>query len=175
MTAGPKKPEYEPKTDRQLLAYLIEECGEVLAAAGKSLRWGYASANPELPEEQQETNAAWLRRELDDLSAAVERVCKAQRLELLPEERLHHLRYVEHSNGTQISRLTYLSAACGAIAVAASPIVHRKHENCVVLALRRSLLLDLDAGIIVVRRDLEGHPPDPREARETLLEGAYAL
>ena len=33
------KPEYEPKDTLQKLGYLIEECGEVLAAAGKSVRW----------------------------------------------------------------------------------------------------------------------------------------
>jgi NTP pyrophosphatase (non-canonical NTP hydrolase) len=68
---GPKRPEYQPCTPHQRLAYLIEECGEVLAAAGKSMRWGYAAANPELPDEAQETNAAWLRRELADLQYAI--------------------------------------------------------------------------------------------------------
>lgn len=71
---GPQRPEYEPTTPRARLGYLIEECGEatieigkVLAAAGKSLRWGYRSYNPEMPEERQETNAAWLRREIENL------------------------------------------------------------------------------------------------------------
>lgn len=82
---GPKRPEYEPRSPEQRLSYLVEECaevfvplsiaiGRVLAAAGKSLRWGYASSNPELPEDQRETNAAWLRRELADLKAAMARV-----------------------------------------------------------------------------------------------------
>lgn len=71
---GPKKPQYEPKTDTQRLAYLVEECGEVLAAAGKSQRWGLDSYNPELPPDQRETNRAWLRRELLDLVAAIQRV-----------------------------------------------------------------------------------------------------
>ena len=44
------KSEYEPKTLDQKMGYLVEECGEVLAAAGKSLRWGLDSCNPELPE-----------------------------------------------------------------------------------------------------------------------------
>ena len=65
------KAEYEPETEKQKLGYLIEECGEVLAAAGKTLRWGLESWNPELPEEQQETNRAWLLRELKDLSSAI--------------------------------------------------------------------------------------------------------
>lgn len=60
------------------IGHLIEECGEVLAAAGKTLRWGLKSVNPEVPEDEQETNEAWLRRELDDLEAAIIRM----RLEL---------------------------------------------------------------------------------------------
>lgn len=68
------KPEYEPADERQAVAYLIEECGEVLAAAGKSLRWGLESVNPELAPEEQETNRDWLLREMKDLSGAVRRV-----------------------------------------------------------------------------------------------------
>lgn len=56
------------------LAYLTEECGEVLAAAGKSMRWGLDSANPELPPEEQETNLDWLKRELQDLKYAIQLV-----------------------------------------------------------------------------------------------------
>ena len=58
------------------LACLVEECGEVLAAAGKTQRWGRDSFNPELPPEQRETNRDWLLRELDDLEEAVSRVRK---------------------------------------------------------------------------------------------------
>ena len=65
------KDEYKPKTDLQKVAYLVEECGEVLAAAGKTLRWGLDSCNPELPPEERETNRDWLRRELVDLERAI--------------------------------------------------------------------------------------------------------
>jgi NTP pyrophosphatase (non-canonical NTP hydrolase) len=68
------KPEYEPKTNMQRLGYLVEECGEVLQAVGKTIRWGLESVNPELPPEQQESNAAWILRELDDLQQAIYRV-----------------------------------------------------------------------------------------------------
>lgn len=71
---GPKKPQYEPKTEAQVLGYLVEECGEVLAAAGKSQRWGLDSTNPELPIADQEPNRTWLWRELQDLKAAIDRV-----------------------------------------------------------------------------------------------------
>jgi hypothetical protein len=50
----------------------IEEAGEFLAAIGKTQRWGWASVNPELPREQQETNEAWVRREIADLRGALD-------------------------------------------------------------------------------------------------------
>lgn len=56
------------------LAHLVEECGEVLAAAGKTQRWGWASANPLLPIEGRETNLVWLKRELKDLREALDRL-----------------------------------------------------------------------------------------------------
>jgi hypothetical protein len=49
----------------------IEECGEALAAAGKSVRFGLECVNPLLPEDQQETNREWLTRELKDLKSAI--------------------------------------------------------------------------------------------------------
>ncbi len=63
-------PRYEPKTDEQRLAYLVEECGEVLAAVGKAQRWGLDSTNPELPLPERETNRNWILRELTDLERA---------------------------------------------------------------------------------------------------------
>jgi len=68
------KPEYEPKTREQFYGYLIEECGEVLHAAGKTLRWGELSANPEIPVRDRISNAQWLLNELDDLDGAVKRM-----------------------------------------------------------------------------------------------------
>lgn len=62
---------YIPKTDREKIGYLIEECGEVLQACGKSLRWGLESSNPELSPEERETNREWLARELNDLQRAM--------------------------------------------------------------------------------------------------------
>ncbi len=70
---GPRK-RYEPKTTRQALGYLVEESGEVLAAAGKSIRWGLGAFNPELPLQDQETNKRWLLREMDDLEHALIRM-----------------------------------------------------------------------------------------------------
>lgn len=68
---GERDPIYKPKNDSQRLAYLIEECGEVLAAAGKCLRWGLDGRNPE-PGASKETNVEWLKREVADLKVAIE-------------------------------------------------------------------------------------------------------
>lgn len=56
------------------LGHLIEECGEVIAAAGKTVKFGWRSVNPTLPKAQQETNEDWLFRELDDLEGAIKRL-----------------------------------------------------------------------------------------------------
>lgn len=73
------KPEYAPKTVEEKLGYLVEECGEVLAAVGKTQRWGLDSVNPELPQEEQEPNRAWVLRELRDLTRAIRYVREALR------------------------------------------------------------------------------------------------
>ena len=62
---------YEPSNFKQKIGYLIEECGEVLAAAGKTVRWGIDSFNPESPSCDRETNKKWLLRELKDLKRAI--------------------------------------------------------------------------------------------------------
>jgi hypothetical protein len=50
----------------------VEELGELQAALGKTLRWGWNSTNPELPFDQRETNAAWVRREIADVRDALD-------------------------------------------------------------------------------------------------------
>ena len=50
----------------------IEELGELQAALGKSIRWGWQSYNPELPLDQQETNAEWAYREIADVRSALD-------------------------------------------------------------------------------------------------------
>jgi hypothetical protein len=50
----------------------IEELGELQAALGKSLRWGWESYNPELPPKEQETNAGWVYREIADVRGALD-------------------------------------------------------------------------------------------------------
>ena len=62
-------PEYAPVTISEKLGYLVEECGEVLAAIGKTQRWGLESFNPE-PGASRETNRKWILRELADLENA---------------------------------------------------------------------------------------------------------
>lgn len=68
------KEQYEPVGLQAHLGYLTEECGEVLAAAGKTLRWGIASFNPEVPVKERETNEEWLLREMEDLEGAIRRM-----------------------------------------------------------------------------------------------------
>jgi NTP pyrophosphatase (non-canonical NTP hydrolase) len=62
---------YRSKNLNQAIGHMVEECGEVLAAVGKSQRWGLESSNPELPESERETNRTWLLREMRDLKAAI--------------------------------------------------------------------------------------------------------
>ncbi len=62
---------YWPKSTEQKLGKLVEECGEVLAAIGKTQRWGLESVNPDLPPEKQETNREWILRELEDLKLSI--------------------------------------------------------------------------------------------------------
>lgn len=50
----------------------IEEAGELMAALGKTIRWGWYSVNPELPRAQQETNLVWVKREMADLRGALD-------------------------------------------------------------------------------------------------------
>jgi hypothetical protein len=56
------------------LAHAAEEAGELLAAIGKTLRWGADSVNPLLPPDQQETNREWILREIPDLQGALDRL-----------------------------------------------------------------------------------------------------
>lgn len=53
------------------IAHVVEEVGEVMAAAGKCLRFGLHSVNPLIPVEDRETNEAWLRREVEDLKLSI--------------------------------------------------------------------------------------------------------
>lgn len=60
----------------QAVSHTIEEMGELLAALGKMQRHGPLSVNPLLPVEQQETNIAWVWREVEDLERCIERLAK---------------------------------------------------------------------------------------------------
>lgn len=55
---------------------VVEELGELQAAIGKSLRWGWDSANPELPPSEQESNQRWVRREIADVRHALDNLEK---------------------------------------------------------------------------------------------------
>lgn len=49
----------------------VEELGELQAALGKTIRWGWESFNPELPLEDRELNESWVRREIADVQGAL--------------------------------------------------------------------------------------------------------
>jgi hypothetical protein len=50
---------------------VLIEVGGLLHAIGKTLRWGWQSVNPELAPEDQETNAAWVRRKIADAGVEI--------------------------------------------------------------------------------------------------------
>jgi hypothetical protein len=54
----------------------IEELGELQAALGKSIRWGWTSANPELPMAERVTNVAWVRSEMQDVRDALDNLAR---------------------------------------------------------------------------------------------------
>ena len=59
------------------LGKFIEDCGESLAAAGKTVRFGWHGYNP-LPGASKETNDSWLEREVADLEEAIQRLKKSR-------------------------------------------------------------------------------------------------
>lgn len=71
----PVNPKYLRDDLDSLFSHVIEECGEVIAASGKTLRWGPHSYNPEINDGP--TNVAWLYRELVDLKFTLGRLIPA--------------------------------------------------------------------------------------------------
>ncbi len=61
--------------EAERLAYLIEECGEVITAATKILRHGYGSHNADAP--GRGDNRVQLTREIDDALGAIARLAEA--------------------------------------------------------------------------------------------------
>lgn len=64
---------------------VVEECGEVLAAVGKTQIYGPFSSNPLLPPEEREFNIDWLKRELEDLKLAISNLEQSIEDEVLSE------------------------------------------------------------------------------------------
>lgn len=67
-------PKYYRPGIEPAIGKLVEECGEVLAAVGKTIRWGLESTNPEIPAEERERNADWIIRETHDLLGAIDNI-----------------------------------------------------------------------------------------------------
>jgi hypothetical protein len=70
---------YKPQQLVKNLGFLVEECGEVQAAVGKTLRHGLDALNPEVPVDQCESHRDWILRGLDDLDLAINIVRRALR------------------------------------------------------------------------------------------------
>ena len=64
----------------------IEEMGELQAALGKTIRWGWYSYNPELPPKDRETNRDWVSREILDVAGAMANLETALRNAVLADD-----------------------------------------------------------------------------------------
>lgn len=64
-------PGFENQNYAQALDHLVEEMGELLAAIGKTSRFGPLSYDPTQPPDKQETNIRWVLRELSDVETAI--------------------------------------------------------------------------------------------------------
>src|ERR1700734_3366448 len=49
----------------------IEKCGELCAALGKTIRWGWDRYDPEIPPSERESNRDWVLRKLIDAVGAL--------------------------------------------------------------------------------------------------------
>lgn len=49
----------------------VEEMGELQQALGKTIRFGWSSTNPELPDCEQVSNHSWVQAELQDVRKAI--------------------------------------------------------------------------------------------------------
>jgi hypothetical protein len=82
----------DPKYMRPGIAFAIgktvEELGELQAALGKTLRWGWLSYNPELPEAERETNRDWVKREMQDVRDALDNLDREMSAALATENGL---------------------------------------------------------------------------------------
>lgn len=81
-----EKNKYLPNNISDKLAHVSEEAGEVIAAIGKTQRFGLDSYNPELPEKEREYNVHWIKRELKNLKAAIKRLERDQQFQYWSRE-----------------------------------------------------------------------------------------
>lgn len=56
------------------VAKLNEECGELVSAIGKTMRWGFASFDPTKHERDRQTNEGWIFAEMRDVEDAIRRL-----------------------------------------------------------------------------------------------------
>jgi hypothetical protein len=70
-------PKFFQKGFEKILSLAIEVCGEFLAAAGKTQRWGPDSYDPTIPPYKRVANLVWLQQELADVQEAMTRLQEA--------------------------------------------------------------------------------------------------
>ena len=58
---------------------MVEECGELMAALGKTVRFGWKSSDPGLPMNERETNRDWVLREMNDTRDALDNLWRELR------------------------------------------------------------------------------------------------
>lgn len=65
---------YEPEDERTAFAHVLEECGEVIQAYGKCMRFGWDSVwSEQIHDESLKTNEETLFEEMNDLYKALKR------------------------------------------------------------------------------------------------------
>ena len=83
--------------EAERLAWLSEECAEVIHAIGKILRHGYESADPTV--EGSPTNRVTLERELGDVHAATELLASTGDIRKVKHRDSRTMRYWHHQAG----------------------------------------------------------------------------
>ena len=86
------------------LGKFVEECGEALAAAGKTIRFGLNSVNPLLDHDHQERNEEWLFREIADLEEAIVTIdamgCQKEIAQIICDKKADYVFSLKGNQGT---------------------------------------------------------------------------
>ena len=83
------KTSYKPRNLNEMMGWVVEECGELQAAIGKTMRHGIESRNPEIPHADAEMNGDWILREMKDVETAIALLRENLVAEMEHRARLH--------------------------------------------------------------------------------------